>query len=461
VRRALISVAAFAIGAITAASAASQQDARPSAAPGSPFRYDDDPTNYAGAAADNLYARLKYIPFGDADYLSFGADLRERVEASGDALLGFRYRDADAYDLHRLLVFADAQVGDHLRAFLQLGDHEEVGRQPAALPTDVDVLDLSQAFVDGSGNVAGGKATLRFGRAEMSFDDGALIGLRDGPNVRQVWDGVRLTFVGGSWRWDAFAVEPVSVRPGLFDDGRMHGQPLDGVHVTVTPTSSFATDAFYYHNVNPEVSLYDAAGRERTETFGVRVRGDVGNVDGSVGGIGQTGAADGREVRAFALHADVGVGLPQAPWSPHIGVRSDILSGGDPKTEHIATFNALYPNVAYSTEATIEAPANLVQIGVVTAARPAPNVTLQSIVEGLWRYSTKDAFYAAPLFPLVRPDGSHGSYSGVESQLEATWRLNRAVTVKAALVHFFAGDFIRRGGGSDETFGMTSVALSL
>jgi hypothetical protein len=461
VRREVTALAALMIAVLAVSSANCQQAASPITAPQSPFRYDDDPTVYAGASADDLYARLKSISFGDADYLSFGADLRERVEASGDALLGFRYPHAEAYDLHRLLVFADVQVDDHLRAFLQLGDHEELGRQPAALPTDVDVLDLSQAFVDASGQVAAGRATLRIGRAEMSFDDGALIGLRDGPNVRQVWDGARLTFVDGPWRWDAFAVEPAAVRPGIFDDGRMRGQPLDGVHLTVTPTSTFACDAFYYHNVNPEVGLYGAAGRERTETFGLRLRGSVKTVDGSVGAIGQTGDADGREVRAFALHADLGLGLGQAPWSPHIGVRSDILSGGDPKAEHIATFNALYPNVAYSTEATIEAPANLIQVGVVSTISPSPSVTLQSTLEGLWRYSTKDAFYAAPLFPLVRPDGSHDSYSGLESQLEATWRVNSAVTVKAALVHVFSGDFIRRGGGSDETFGMTSIALRL
>jgi hypothetical protein len=461
VKLTLSPLAVLAIATLASARAECQQAAPPAIAPASPFRYDDDPTAYADKVADNPYSQLKYIPLGDSDYLSFGADLRERVEASGDALLGFRLPDADAYDLHRLLVFADVRAGEHLRAFLQLGDHEEIGRQPAALPTDVDVLDLSQAFIDASGHVAGGNADLRVGRAEMSFDDGALIGLRDGPNVRQVWDGVRLTFVDGPWRWDAFVVEPVSVRPGILDDGRMRGQPLDGVHLTVTPTSTLAADAFYYYNVNPEVGLYGAAGRERTETFGLRVRGSVKNVDGSVGAIGQTGDANGRDVRAFALHADLGVGLEQAPWSPHIGLRSDILSGGNPTAQHIATFNALYPNVAYSTEATIEAPANLVQVGVVSTVSPSSRITLQSTLEGLWRYSTMDAFYAAPLFPLVRPDGRHDAYTGMESQIEATWRVNGGVTVKAALVHFFAGDFIRRGGGSDETFGMTSISLRL
>ena len=452
-------VAALVLSFGATAGAAVAADA--SAAPPSPFRYDDDPTVYADAPVDDLYAKLKYIPLAPQDYLSFGADLRERVEASDVGLLSFRNPGADAYDLHRLLVFADLQLGPDVRGFVQLGDHEEVGRTPAAILTDIDKLDLSQGFLDVSADLVGGRATLRFGRAEMSFDDGAIIGLRDGPNVRQVWDGARLTYVAGPWRWDAFAVEPVSVKPGVFDDGPLHDQSIEGVHLTVSPPGGLAADGFYYHNLNPQVSLYGASGAERTDTFGLRLRGARGALDGSVGGIGQTGDATGREVRAFALHGDVGWRFAGLPWAPHVTLRSDVLSGGDPKADHIATFNALYPNVAYSTEATIEAPANLIQSGVVATADPLRAVSLQYTLEGLWRYSTRDAFYAAPLFPLVRPSASNDAYSGVEQQLEASWRLNAFVTLKAAYVHFFAGDFIRQGGGRDEDFGMTSISLRL
>ena len=426
---------------------------------GSPFRYDDHPTPYADAAG--LYARLKYIPLGDGSYASFGADLRERVEATDGTFLGLGTRRSDLYDLHRLLVFGDLQFGPHLRAFVQLGDHDEAGRSPGPAPLDVDRLDLAQAFVDVAGEAAGGHAVLRVGRAEMSFDDGALIGLRDGPNVRQVWDGGRLSYVAGAWRWDAFAVRPVAVKPGVFDDGTLPGQSLEGVHLTVAPPGAVAADAFVYHDLMPQAALFGAAGKERTDTFGLRLRAHAGAFDGSAGAIGQTGEAAGRTVRAFALHADGGVSLPRVPWAPHLSLRADVLSGGDPKAGHVSTFNALYPNVAYSTEATIEAPANLIQSGLVLSATPLPALSLQYTVEGLWRFSSKDAFYAAPLFPLVQPDGSGDRYSGLEQQLRGVWRIGPHVTLTSALVHFSAGDFIRRGGGRDQTFGMTSLALRL
>ncbi|HEX6784397.1 MAG TPA: alginate export family protein [Sphingomicrobium sp.] len=161
----------------TGAKAQASVDAAP---PPSPFRYDDDSSKFRTSPAENAYARLKYISLGEARFLSLGADLRERVETSDVSVLGLRNSTADTYDLHRLLLYADLHLGPDIRAFAQIGNHEEVGRHPAS-PTDLDRLDLQQGFIDLSQPVSGGRATLRLGRAEMSYDEGALIGLRDGP----------------------------------------------------------------------------------------------------------------------------------------------------------------------------------------------------------------------------------------------------------------------------------------
>lgn len=443
--------------AVAAASPAMAQTDKPATA--SPFRYDDDPKAFAADSADGTYARLKFIPLADGDYLSLGADLRERGEASDVGLLGFRSGSGDAYVLHRLLVYGNLQLGPNIRLFAQLGDQDQVGRRPSAAPTDVDRLDLQQAFIDLSSDLGRGRATLRAGRAELSFDEGALIGLRDGPNVRQVWDGVRLTYVAGRWRWDSFAVKPVGVDPGVFDDSAIRGQGLAGVHVTAA-LSPIAFDAFYYRSVMPTVRLLAASGREATHSLGARARGVVGPFDFSLGAIGQTGDLAGRRVRAFALHADAGLTFPGS-WKPHVLARTDVISGGGSRDGTISTFNSLYPNVAYSTEATIEAPANLVEVGLVAKASPSRTVTLQYTLEGLWRYSSRDAFYAPPLMPLVRPDASGDRFTGVEQQLRATLRPDRFLTVTAALVHFGSGDFMRRAGGRAENFGMLSLAIRL
>ena len=438
------------------------QPARAQAA--SPFRYDDDVTQYSSPSTRvSLYDDLKYIPLGNdtAEYLSFGADLRERVEVNSNALLSYSNKGLSAYDLHRLLVFADVHY-DGFQVFVQLGNETEAGRAPGPLPTDINRGDLSQGFVDYAFAAGPGNLTVRGGRFEMAYDEGALIGLRDGPNVRQVWDGLQSFYVLPEARIDAFLVKPVNVSPGYFDDRTLAGQTLWGVHVSASPTliAPVKVTTFYYGNTMPRVDFYPRQGKEETHTVGLRLLASEGAFDGSFGGIGQAGTLAGKNVRAWAAHGDAGWSFHTAPWTPRLGLRSDVLSGGDSKgTVH--TFNALYPNYAYSTEATIEAPANLVQAGATLGLYPLETVTVNYTLEGLWRYSVHDAFYAAPTFALVPPDGASRRFTGIEQQVEAAWRINRFLDFSAAYVHFGPAAFLRAAHARSQDYGMTELSVHL
>lgn len=46
----------------------------------------------------------------------------------------------------------------------------------------------------------------------MNFDVGVLIGLRDGPNLSQGYDGVRVNWRAGAVQLNGFAVRPVGLR---------------------------------------------------------------------------------------------------------------------------------------------------------------------------------------------------------------------------------------------------------
>ena len=429
----------------------------------SPFRYDDDVTEYASSNARvSLYDDLKYFPLGDnkAKYLSFGADLRERVEVNSNALLGYSNKGLGAYDLHRLLVFADLHY-DGFQVFVQLGNETEAGRAPGPLPTDIDRGDLAQGFVDYAFAAGLGDLTTRGGRFEMAYDEGALIGLRDGPNVRQVWDGLQSCYVLPEARIDAFLVKPVNVSPGYFDDRTLARQTLWGVHVSASPAlvAPLRITTFYYGNTMPHVDFYPRQGKEQTHTVGLRLLASESAFHASVGGIGQAGILAGKNVRAWAAHGDAGWTF-HAPWTPRLSLRSDVLSGGGGNGT-VQTFNALYPNYAYSTEATIEAPANLVQAGATLGLHPLETVTVNYTLEGLWRYSVHDAFYAAPTFALVPPDGTSRRYTGIEQQAEATWRINKFLDFSAAYVHFEPGAFLRAANARSQDYGMTELSVHL
>ena len=429
----------------------------------SPFRYDDDVSAYASPNARvNLYDDLKYVPLGDdaGNYLSFGGDARERVEVNSNALLSYSNKGLNAYDLHRLLIFADLHY-DGFQVFIQIGNETEAGRAPGPLPTDIDRGDLAQGFLDYTFPTDPGKLTFRGGRFEMAYDEGALIGVRDGPNVRQVWDGLQAFYVLPEARIDTFVVKPVNVSPGYVDDRTLAGQTLWGVHISASPAliTPLTITAFYYGNTMPEVRLYPRSAKEQTDTVGLRLLASKGSFDGSIGGIGQVGRFGDQDVLAWAGHANVGWTF-QAPWTPRVGVRTDILSGGAGSST-VHTFNALYPNYAYSTEATIEAPANLVQVGATLGLHPLETVTINYTLEGLWRYSVHDAFYAAPTFALVPPDGTSRRFTGIEQQIEATWHINKFVDLTAAYAHFEPGAFLRTAPAQSQDFGMTELSVHI
>ena len=416
----------------------------------------------AAAQKGSGFDRWKYIPLSDDPriYLSFGADLRERVEASNDTLLGYRNRGSNVYDLHRLLVYSDLHHDD-FRAFVQIGSHTETGRSPAALPTDMDRGDLQQAFLDYSPRMAGDQWVFRGGRFEMSFDEGALVSLRDGPNVRQVWDGLRTSVTLRTIHVDAFVVASVGVSPGYFDDSVLHGQTLWGIHFQTTPAfqGPVAISGFYYDSTMPKVLLSPTPGREHTHTAGVLLRREDSDFDASIGGIVQTGRFNSWDVLAWSNHGELGWTFSALPGSPRVGLRADALSGGPSTSGTVHTFNALYPNYAFSTQATIEAPSNLIQCGGSLDLHPARSLTLQYKIEGLWRYSVHDAFYAAPTFALVMPSGANERYSGLAQQVQSTWNINQFVSVLAAYVHFAPGAFLQSKGAVNENFGMAQVTL--
>ena len=356
---------------------------------------------------------------------------------------------------------------DEVRLFIQLGNFVEGGRKPGALPTDDDRGDLQQAFVDYAPTIGAGALTLRAGRFETKFGEGLIVSPREGPNIRQAWDGAQAFYVLSDLRIDVLAVRPVTDKPGFFDDVSNTKQSLWGIYSTLAAVggSHYGMDAYYFGNVNHAVSLYAGTrspGEERTSTIGGRWYGNSGAFDSTSEVAVQTGKFDTRNVLAFAVHNEAGWTFSDAAWKPRLGAKADVLSGSrNPLAGTVGTFNALYPNVSYGSEAVLEAPANLIEVGLELHLYPTKSVDFDYTGGGLWRYSTRDAFYASPLFPLIAGNIGRQRYSGLEQQIAANWRINQYFSMRAALVHFSAGDFVREARGRDTNFAMMYIAARL
>jgi hypothetical protein len=414
------------------------------------FRYDDNFTDQQDQ--DGLYAHLKYIGLGEPNrYLSFGGDLRERAEYYSHTNLGPRAANYDGLLLHRFLLHADAHW-DQARLFVQLGNHEQTGREPQAKPTDIDHLDVQQLFVDYRITLGDDTVTLRGGRQELAFGASRLIAVREGPNIHIDFDGAQIQFNSAGWKISTLAVRPVETKPAQFDDRANREQSLWGIYAVhkAADGAHFSSDFYYFGSINDDITFTATQGRERRNTFGTRWYGTSGGFDGDIELILQNGDIASKDIRAFAMATDSGWTWRDLKWKPRFGLRTDVISGDrNPADGTLGTFNALYPSGSYFSEASIVAQTNLLDFSASLAIKPSPKVTLTWSVNPLWRYSTKDALYTLPLAPLIAGNSSGARYIGTQNQLLGIWQYNEFISFKAALVRFEAGEFVTKGGGRD------------
>ena len=76
----------------------------------------------------------------------------------------------------------------------------------------------------------GDKLLLRLGRQEFELGDGRLVDVREGPNVRQAFDGASLNWKGSSWNIHGFALKPVLNGTGVLDAPPDHSSTFWGVY---------------------------------------------------------------------------------------------------------------------------------------------------------------------------------------------------------------------------------------
>jgi hypothetical protein len=426
-------------------------------------RFDENFTALANPAqrADPL-DRLKYLDLGSGAYLSLGGELRERYEflnnpgfAIGRKPGALQQTD---YVLQRALLHADLHLNEALRVFVQLGSFNTFRHQGGALATTQDNRgDLVQGFGDIRFALgAETRLTLRAGRQEMMFGSGRLVSEREGPNLRRAFDGGRAILEMPGLRLDLFATRPVQPLRGSFDDRSNPGEAFWGGYATLP-----GLDLYYLGTEREGASFAQGTGFAQRQTVGARVFGRHGGWDWDYEAAYQFGSFRGASIRAWTIASDTGFTLQALPWQPRLGLKADIASGDrNPRDHVLGTFDALYPKVPYFTEAGLVAPANLIDVYPSLRVQPTPAVSVELGWDLLWRQTTADAFYRpVPFAPLRGTAGGGSAWVGHQVQLAARWSLDRRVELRAWLVHFTAGDTIKRAGGRNVDFAAASIAF--
>jgi hypothetical protein len=404
---------------------------------------------------------LKNIPLGNTQgwYANFGGSLRERFESFSN--FGFGLRGAggvprEDYILHRLLLSGDFHLGPYVRAFIQLGDELEAGRLPGPQPTDINRGDLAQGFLEANLPVtAGSTVNVRVGRQEMMFGSNRLVDIREGPNIRQSFDGLRAWVTLGDARIDAFCTRPVLNKEGWFDDTSSRAQQLFGVYSTmpVAIIPGLSAD-LYLLGLDRDNAVLDAGtANERRYSIGSRLFGRAGPVDYNFEGIYQTGKFGDRQISAFALFSDTGYTIASAWGRPRLALKANVASGGNSRgTGTLGTFHPLFPKNNYFNEANIQTPMNYMDIYPYVQIQPTPNLAFMAGVDILWRQNVHDSFYQPPGIPILAGSSNNKRFLGEALNIQAEWQATPNLNVNAAVVHFFADGFLRTAGGRDVTW---------
>src|SRR4029077_20361811 len=86
---------------------------------------------------------------------------------------------------------------------------------------------------------------LRVGRQELNYGSDRLVAVREGPNVRQSFDGFKIRSKVGEWHIDGFAVRPDLDKPGFFDNVPDHQAAFWGVYATRPLWRHVSIDSYY------------------------------------------------------------------------------------------------------------------------------------------------------------------------------------------------------------------------
>lgn len=164
---------------------------------------------------------IKYIALDcEACYVSLGGEIREAFEQVGNDNWG-KQRYMNAFLLERYMLHSDWHLGNSFRIFVELKSGLEDFRAGGARPIDEKRLDLETAFLEVGNSHEKNWAVLRVGRQELNYGSGRLVSVREGPNVRQSFDGAKIRSKAGAWNVDAWAVRPIWTSPGFLTTRRI------------------------------------------------------------------------------------------------------------------------------------------------------------------------------------------------------------------------------------------------
>lgn len=407
------------------------------------LRFDEDYSTLNDSLKDiHKWLRFKNIPLHPSQSIrtSIGVDYREMYE------LVERYGDgkvSDGYWLTRFMLHADLRVQQRIRLFAQLGRGIIAERKLPIRPIDEDQLFFLNAFAEYTFN-SPAKSYLRLGRQELMFGIGRLVAPREGPNVRNTYDGARLHHALKSSAWDFFYTHTVDNQAGILDDVFFgDNQRLWGAYGNKR-FSKLNVDLYYlgFYNPNAMYAEQVQSNPETRHSLGLRVAGQsITSIGYDAELVYQFGQFGQNSIAAWV--ADVKIHRtwrwPKSSLRP--SAKLTYASGDRSRNnQELNTYNPLFPNLLYYQTAVGLFPANLINPQIALDWQYSKlNNSLG--LDFFWRSSSEDDLYA-PFGKLSFSEGNE-RYLGYQFYLKTDFEVNPNLSLGFLTSRYFKSDFIR------------------
>ncbi|MBU6391160.1 MAG: alginate export family protein [Planctomycetota bacterium] len=388
-----------------------------------------------------------------------------------------------SYVLNQTRLWADADVNEHLRVFIQLQDARAFGSENGTIgfasSSVGNVLDLHQGYFDLK-KLFDLPLTVRVGRQEIIWGDHRVIG-------NFVWSNIGRVFDGGRFMWDTDAIHAEAFAAQVKESGWVNavgsasqdenvyaGQLafkklvpsalLELMYIQKNDQNGTAqlNNTGFSPTSTPAVPASAAPGGNHIviHDFGVRIDGKVPNLDAvdyTVESHGQFGHYGSLVHRAFAGAAKSGYTFKEMTWKPRLGVEYDYASGDKNLNDGVhGTFDNLYPtnhmNGIYGF-ADMVSWQNMHDIRGQIKVQPTNKLTAQADYHYFWLASARDGWYLAN-GSLAGSSSNTGSNSlASEIDLTLSYALYKNVSILAGYSFFNPSAWITRnnGGIGDDT----------
>lgn len=393
---------------------------------------------------------IKYIPLRcEACYVSLGGEIREVFEQVANDNWG-KQPYTNAFLLERYMLHSDWHLGQNFRIFVQLKSGLEDFRTGGPRPIDEKRLDFEAAFFEVGNTHKKTWMVLRVGRQELNYGSGRPVSVREGPNVRQSFDGVKIRSRVGAWNVDAWAVRPDLDKFGFFDNAPDHTSAFWGLYATRPLRRGVAFDGYYLGIDRKGAAFERGTATELRHSVGARLWRPIATekpgLDFDYEGIMQFGRFGSGDILAWTFASDTGYSLMHVRLRPRLSVKADISSGDNPGSHTLGTFNPIYPIGKYFgvLADTGPGPVNFIDVHPQIQTQLGYGVSAITDLVVQWRENLNDGVYAVPGFLLVPADGSRARFVGYRPGAEVRWQIDRHAYLQADYGIFYAGEFLKQ-----------------